>query len=105
MDLPERDVRAAVHGPGGHGNIKISLYAVAAALSLVVFVMPLVWALMRSLQPNDTITAVPGRSLRMVAGLASRVSTLDATRRHCAAAYSASCPAATEIGDTGCVRA
>ncbi|UQU62993.1 carbohydrate ABC transporter permease [Couchioplanes caeruleus] len=57
-----RGVRAAVHGPGEHGHIKIILYVVAAALSLVVFVVPLLWALMRSLQPNDTITAAPQAS-------------------------------------------
>ena len=57
-----RSVRTAVHGPAGPGHIKIILYGVAAALSLVVFVVPLVWALMRSLQPNDTITAVPDAS-------------------------------------------
>lgn len=57
-----RSVRASAHGPGDRGNIKIILYVVAAALSLVVFVMPLVWALLRSLQPNDTITAAPDAS-------------------------------------------
>jgi len=56
-----RGVRAAVHGPG-HGNIKIILYVVAAALSLVVFVVPLLWALMRSLQPSETITTAPDAS-------------------------------------------
>jgi len=56
-----RGVRAAVHGPG-HGTIKIILYAVAAVLSLVVFVVPLLWALMRSLQPADTITTAPDAS-------------------------------------------
>ena len=35
------------------------LYILAAVLSLVVFVVPLVWALLRSVQPNATITAAP----------------------------------------------
>ena len=43
-------------------NIKIILYATAGTLSLVIFVVPLLWALMRSLQPNDTITAAPSMS-------------------------------------------
>jgi multiple sugar transport system permease protein len=43
-------------------NVKIVLYVVAGALSLVVFVVPLLWALMRSLQPNDIITAAPKMS-------------------------------------------
>src|SRR3954451_4821100 len=43
-------------------NVKIVLYVVAGALSLVVFVVPLLWALMRSLQPNDVITAAPKMS-------------------------------------------
>ncbi|MGK5683379.1 carbohydrate ABC transporter permease [Actinoplanes sp. URMC 104] len=38
------------------------LYAVAAVLSLVVFVTPLAWALLRSLQPNAVITAPPDSS-------------------------------------------
>jgi multiple sugar transport system permease protein len=35
------------------------LYILAAVLSVVVFVVPLVWALLRSVQPNATITAAP----------------------------------------------
>jgi multiple sugar transport system permease protein len=50
--------RPARPGP----NVKLILYVVAAALSLVVFVVPLLWALMRSLQPNDTIIAAPDAS-------------------------------------------
>jgi multiple sugar transport system permease protein len=38
-------------------DVKIILYVVAAVLSIVVFVVPLIWALLRSLQPNDVITA------------------------------------------------
>ncbi|MEV6843610.1 carbohydrate ABC transporter permease [Actinoplanes sp. NPDC051411] len=43
-------------------NTKIFLYVVAAVLSLVVFVTPLAWALLRSLQSNAVITAAPDRS-------------------------------------------
>jgi multiple sugar transport system permease protein len=46
----------------GHDHIKFILYVVAGMLSVVVFVVPLLWALMRSLQPNDTITAAPSLS-------------------------------------------
>jgi multiple sugar transport system permease protein len=38
------------------------LYVVAAMLSVVVFVVPLLWALMRSLQPSAAITAAPSMS-------------------------------------------
>jgi len=38
-------------------DVKIILYVLAAVLSLLVFVVPLIWALLRSLQPNDVITA------------------------------------------------
>ena len=48
--------------PREKSNTKLVLYVVAGVLSLVVFVVPLLWALMRSLQPNDTITAVPDAS-------------------------------------------
>jgi multiple sugar transport system permease protein len=51
-----RTHRTAPHA-GRKGDIKIILYVFAAVLSLVVFVVPLVWALFRSLQPNDVITA------------------------------------------------
>ena len=40
-------------------DVKVILYVIAAVLSVVVFVMPLIWALIRSLQPNDVITATP----------------------------------------------
>jgi multiple sugar transport system permease protein len=40
-------------------TVKRVLYVMAAALSLVVFVVPLAWALLRSLQPAATITAAP----------------------------------------------
>jgi len=38
---------------------KRTLYVLAAVISLVVFVVPLLWALMRSFQPNAVITAPP----------------------------------------------
>jgi multiple sugar transport system permease protein len=38
------------------------LYILAAVLSVVVFVVPLVWALLRSAQPAATITAAPDAS-------------------------------------------
>jgi multiple sugar transport system permease protein len=53
----------ATAGPARPGpDVKLILYVVAAVLSLIVFVVPLVWALMRSLQPNDTIIAAPHAS-------------------------------------------
>jgi multiple sugar transport system permease protein len=59
----ERETPRPVAGrPREKNNIKLILYVVAGALSLVVFVVPLLWALMRSLQPNDTITAAPDMS-------------------------------------------
>jgi multiple sugar transport system permease protein len=43
-------------------RVKVVLYVVAAVLAVLVFVVPLLWALMRSLQPNATITAAPDHS-------------------------------------------
>jgi multiple sugar transport system permease protein len=43
-------------------RVKVTLYLTAAVLSVIVFVVPLLWALMRSLQPNATITAAPDHS-------------------------------------------
>jgi multiple sugar transport system permease protein len=40
-------------------SAKRALYVLAAVISLVVFVVPLLWALMRSFQPNAVITAPP----------------------------------------------
>jgi len=57
-----RPARLAAPGHRGHDHLKIILYVLAAVLSVVVFVVPLLWALMRSLQPNGTITAVPSMS-------------------------------------------
>jgi multiple sugar transport system permease protein len=48
--------------PRAENNVKIFLYVVAGVLSLLVFVTPLLWALLRSLQPNAIITAAPNRS-------------------------------------------
>jgi multiple sugar transport system permease protein len=41
---------------------KRALYLLAAVISLLVFVVPLLWALMRSFQPNAVITAPPDAS-------------------------------------------
>jgi multiple sugar transport system permease protein len=46
----------------GDSRVKIILYLLAAFLAVVVFVVPLLWALMRSVQPNATITSAPDRS-------------------------------------------
>jgi multiple sugar transport system permease protein len=48
--------------PRDEPQIKIFLYVLAAVLSLIVFVTPLVWALLRSLQPNAVITTAPSRA-------------------------------------------
>jgi multiple sugar transport system permease protein len=70
MSTPTRTARpvrhraavAAAAGGRSESPVKIVLYVVAAVLSLVVFVVPLAWALLRSLQPNAVITAAPDRS-------------------------------------------
>ena len=63
VDQPvTRTHRPAPHAGHKGVDIKIILYVFAAALSLVVFVVPLVWALFRSLQPNDVITAPPDQA-------------------------------------------
>lgn len=43
-------------------RVKLVLYVIAGVLAVVVFVVPLLWALMRSLQPNATITSPPSLS-------------------------------------------
>jgi multiple sugar transport system permease protein len=43
-------------------SVKIVLYVLACVLSVVVFVVPLAWALLRSLQPGAVITAAPESS-------------------------------------------
>jgi multiple sugar transport system permease protein len=57
----------ARHAPvtGGdrpENRAKLTLYVLAGVLSVVVFVVPLAWALLRSLQPAATITAPPDSS-------------------------------------------
>jgi multiple sugar transport system permease protein len=54
--------RAGASGGHQEARVKRMLYVVAAVLSVVVFVVPLLWALMRSVQPNAVITAPPDAS-------------------------------------------
>jgi len=51
--------RAAPRGRGGRGegNTKLILFVLAAVLAVVVFVVPLVWAVIRAFQPSDVITS------------------------------------------------
>ncbi|HKG51486.1 MAG TPA: carbohydrate ABC transporter permease [Actinomycetales bacterium] len=49
-------------GDRPESRVKVGLYVLAAVLSLVIFVVPLLWALLRSLQPAATITAAPDLS-------------------------------------------
>ena len=56
---------------------KKTLFVIAGVLAVIVFVVPLLWAMMRSLQPNSVITAAPdpatffGFTLDNFRGLAS----------------------------------
>jgi multiple sugar transport system permease protein len=50
---------APAAGPRGDSGVKTVLYLIAAVLSVLIFVVPLAWALLRSLQPNAVITAAP----------------------------------------------
>ena len=43
-------------------QVKIVLYVLAGVLSFVVFLVPLAWALLRSMQPGEVITAAPDSS-------------------------------------------
>jgi multiple sugar transport system permease protein len=53
----------ATAGAGrSESRTKIVLYVLAGILAVVVFVVPLVWFLLRSLQPGDTIATAPDRS-------------------------------------------
>ena len=66
-DLAARPARHRAPDPvtgsaHSESRVKIVLYVLAAVLSVVVFVVPLAWALLRSLQPNAVITAAPDRS-------------------------------------------
>jgi multiple sugar transport system permease protein len=58
---PSRRVPPAT-GDRPESRVKVGLYVLAAVLSLVIFVVPLLWALLRSLQPAATITAAPDLS-------------------------------------------
>jgi multiple sugar transport system permease protein len=51
--------RARATGDRPEGRTKVALYVLATVLSLVVFLVPLAWALLRSLQPGTTITSAP----------------------------------------------
>jgi multiple sugar transport system permease protein len=61
---PARPGRAAPSGRGGRAenSTKRTLYVVAAILAVVVFVVPLVWSVLRAFQPASVITAPPGAS-------------------------------------------
>src|SRR3954468_19313639 len=59
---PAATGRARAPGDRPEGRTKVVLYVLATVLSLLVFVVPLAWALLRSLQPNATITAAPDAS-------------------------------------------
>jgi multiple sugar transport system permease protein len=65
---PVRSRRSARRSaPGGRSgraesSTKLTLYVLAAILAVVVFVVPLVWAVLRAFQPNDVITAPAGLS-------------------------------------------
>jgi multiple sugar transport system permease protein len=56
---PARPYRSAPGGRGGRGDgtTKLGLYVLAAVLAVMVFVMPLVWAVIRAFQPNAVITS------------------------------------------------
>jgi multiple sugar transport system permease protein len=56
---PARPRRSATGARGGReeGRTKLVLYVLAAVLAVVVFVVPLVWAVLRAFQPSDVITS------------------------------------------------
>jgi len=54
-----RAAGSAAAGARRESPVKTVLYVVAAVLSVVVFLVPLAWALLRSLQPDAVITAAP----------------------------------------------
>jgi multiple sugar transport system permease protein len=60
-EAPDRPRRTNVPAgrPRQESRVKVFLYVLAGVLAVLVFVVPLVWALMRSLQPNATITSPP----------------------------------------------
>jgi multiple sugar transport system permease protein len=57
-----RTSQVPVGRPRPDSRVKILLYVLAGVLAVIVFLVPLVWALMRSLQPNSTITSTPSLS-------------------------------------------
>jgi multiple sugar transport system permease protein len=59
-----RPSRSAPAGRGGRGesSTKLTLYVLAGVLGIVVFVVPLVWAVLRAFQPNSVITSAGGLS-------------------------------------------
>jgi multiple sugar transport system permease protein len=61
---PARSARSAPAGRGGRGesNTKLTLYVLAGVLGVVVFVVPLIWAVLRAFQPNSVITSPAGLS-------------------------------------------
>jgi multiple sugar transport system permease protein len=63
--------RAAPGGRAGRaeGTTKRTLYVLAAVLAVIVFVVPLIWAVLRAFQPNSVITAPAGLSALSTLGL------------------------------------
>src|SRR3954454_18561213 len=61
---PARPARTAPAGRGGRGEstTKLTLYVLAGVLGVVVFVVPLIWAVLRAFQPNSVITSPAGLS-------------------------------------------
>ena len=59
-----RPARSAPGGRGGRGesSTKVTLYVLAGVLGVVVFVVPLLWAVLRAFQPNSVITSATGLS-------------------------------------------
>jgi multiple sugar transport system permease protein len=61
---PARPSGLTASGRGGRSEsgTKLTLYLVAGILAVVVFVVPLLWAVLRAFQPNSQITAPPSGS-------------------------------------------
>lgn len=61
---PARPDRPVPSGRGGRAesSTKRTLYVVAAVLAVVVFVVPLLWSVLRAFQPASVITSPPGAS-------------------------------------------
>src|ERR687885_2584262 len=67
IERPAVRARAPRSTPAGRGgraesNTKLTLYVLAGILGVVVFVVPLVWAVLRAFQPNSVITSATGLS-------------------------------------------